>query len=448
MTDTTTIPHTATFAEAKAAKATDKPVVLRFGQGLILWVTPNGTKSWRCKYMPKGAKQTTVVLGRFPDMSIRDAHAARAAIREQVRHGSNPKAIQREAVSARLTSEANTLRAVGELWAERARVKTEWTEGHDRAMRSRLDRFVYPKLGDLPVAAVTMEQVEALIFEVYRRSPSTATCIKQYLGRIFDYALRHRMVPFNPVTQVAVDLPTHSAGKREHNAHVRSIEQARAVLAAMEANHAAGSRAPSPYTMLCHRFIALTAARKMEAVQAQWHEVDFERGIWTVPAERMKGKAGQRRAHIVALSPQALDVLRTAHALKRSAFIFPSPYAARTQLDRSALNELMQATLSRAGLGTVHTIHGWRHTFVTIMAEANFRDRPVIDAMLGHKPIGASHAAMVYDHAELIEERRRVACAWADQLLQDALPARVLVGLDPVEAVPSNVVPMLPRRAA
>jgi integrase len=440
----------ATFAEAKAAKATGKPIALRFGEGLFLWVTPNGTKSWRCKYQPRGGAETTVVLGRFPEMSIVDAQVARAAIREQVRQGSNPKSIRREVVTSRLAGEANTLRAIAELWAERARIRTEWTDDHDAAMRSRLARFVYPKLGDLPVADVTMENVEALIFALYRRAPATATCVKQYLGGIFDYALRHRMVPFNPVTQVAVDLPTHSAERREHRAHVRSMDQARAVLAAMEAD-ASGRRAPSPYTLLCHRFIALTAVRKLEAIGAQWREIDRERGIWTIPAERMKGKAGKRRAHIVALSPQALDVLAAARALTRNEFIFPSMYAGKRQAARSVLNVMMASSLARAGLGPIHTVHGWRHTFATLMVEANFRDKPVVDAMLAHKPVGVSHAAMVYDHAELIEERRRVACAWADMLMQGAPAARALIGLE-AEAVqeavtPSNVV-RLPQRGA
>lgn len=441
----------ATFAQAMAAKASGgKPRALRFGDGLFLWITPTGTKSWRCKYQPKGGTETTVVLGRFPEMSIKDAQVARAAIREQVRQGANPKSIRREVVTTRLAGEANTLHAVAELWAERARIKTQWTDDHDAAMRSRLARFVYPKLGKLPVADVTMENIEGLIFDLHRRTPATATCVKQYLNGIFGYALRHRLVPFNPVTQVAVDLPTYSADMREHRTHVRNMDQARAVLAAMEAE-CSGRRAPSPYTLLCHRFIALTAVRKLEAIGAQWHEVDLERGLWTIPAERMKGKAGKRRAHIVALSPQALDVLAAARALTRNEFIFPSMYAGKRQAARSVLNVMMAAALARAGLGPIHTVHGWRHTFATLMVEANFRDKPVVDAMLAHKPIGVSHAAMVYDHAELIEDRRRVACAWADMLMQGAPTARALIGLEAAAvqeaATPSNVV-RLPQRGA
>jgi hypothetical protein len=71
--------------------------------------------------------------------------------------------------------------------------------------------------------------------------------------------------------------------------------------------------------------------------------------------------------------------------------------------------------------------------------------------MLAHKPIGASHTALVYDHSELIEDRRRVACAWADMLMQGAPSALALIGLEPVAVKPvattGNVV-RLPRRVA
>ena len=456
-----------TYAEVLHAKAQDgKPAVLRFKGGLFLWVTPNGTKSWRCRFQPKGGKETTHVLGRFPEMSIRDAQAAREAIRQTVRKGGNPKAEMQALVEARQEAEGNTLRTVAARWAERAAIKTEWTKAFDAGMKSRLERFVFPKLGNLPVAQITMDQVEALIFDIHTKPkhrgrvgmPATAACIRQYLGRIFDYALRHKLVPFNPVAQVATDLPTHNASKRRHQPHVRGIEQAREVLAAVEARRGTPPhywRAASPYSLLCHRFIALTGVRKLEALEATWDELDLDRGLWTIPAARMKGKAAAKadedRNHVVALSPQALEVIAAARRIRRNGLVFPSPYAGKAKGNRSTLNELMTVALKDAGLGPVHTLHGWRHTFATVMAEANFRDRPVIDGMLAHKPIGASHVAHVYDHSELIEDRRRVASAWADMLLVGAPTALALIGLEPVElepAAPGSNVVQLPRRAA
>jgi integrase len=50
----------------------------------------------------------------------------------------------------------------------------------------------------------------------------------------------------------------------------------------------------------------LTAARSGEILGMRWPEIDLDKKIWTVPAERMK--AG--REHRVPLSPRAVTVLR------------------------------------------------------------------------------------------------------------------------------------------
>jgi integrase len=51
----------------------------------------------------------------------------------------------------------------------------------------------------------------------------------------------------------------------------------------------------------------------------QWTEVDLDRKIWTVPAQRMK--AG--REHRVPLSPRAIAILSRLQALKTGGFVFP-----------------------------------------------------------------------------------------------------------------------------
>ena len=52
-------------------------------------------------------------------------------------------------------------------------------------------------------------------------------------------------------------------------------------------------------------FAILTAARSGEARGASWAEIDLEAGIWTIPANRMKGA----REHRVPLSKVATRLL-------------------------------------------------------------------------------------------------------------------------------------------
>jgi integrase len=62
----------------------------------------------------------------------------------------------------------------------------------------------------------------------------------------------------------------------------------------------------------------LTAARSGEILGMRWSEIDPDKKVWTVPANRMK--AG--REHRVPLSPRALVILRQLEKLKSVSSFF------------------------------------------------------------------------------------------------------------------------------
>jgi integrase len=168
----------------------------------------------------------------------------------------------------------------------------------------------------------------------------------------------------------------------------------------------------------------------------------------------MKGKDGHRRPHVVALSPQAIDIVRAALRLRKNEYVFPSQRKRSPTVDRSTLTRCIRKALEHAKLGRVLVAHGWRATFSTIMNEldegASFR---VVDVMLAHsafrdsvetRDARKSSVEAHYNHAEYRSARHRIACQWADMLLEGAPTALALIGLD---APASNVV-QLPRRTA
>lgn len=64
----------------------------------------------------------------------------------------------------------------------------------------------------------------------------------------------------------------------------------------------------------------LTLVRPGEAAGTMWSEIDTEKKLWTIPAERMK----KRREHKVPLSPQAIAVVEQLRSLgSHSPFVFP-----------------------------------------------------------------------------------------------------------------------------
>ena len=397
--------------------------ILRFGDGLDLYIGRR-SKTWRCKVMRNG-EQTWVTLGTFPDMSIKQAQAKRAAIKVAPDPAKTKRTERLQAIAA-----ATTLREVAERAIETRALKAHWTDGVLDAVNARVERYILPKLGDHAIADVTMDDVEAVVRAVHKRHARTSIFVKQHLSLICDYALRRRMIQFNPVKQIAEDLPSHTRGDEKPRPFVATIEDARAVLRAVDA------RAPfiSPWTLLALRLVALTAVRSNEALGARWSEIDFDKAIWTIPQERMKGKHGHKREHVVALSPQAIEVLKVAAALRKNEFVFPSHRGGNGSMDRSTLSKSIATALAKAGLGGVLVPHGWRSTFMTITNEvddgASFR---VVDVMLAHSAFRDSAeerdarkggAERHYNHAKYLSARHRIACQWADMLLDGSPSVR------------------------
>ena len=133
------------------------------------------------------------------------------------------------------------------------------------------------------------------------------------------------------------------------------------------------------------RVLLLSGARKTEVLGLRWTEVDFERGLATLPPERTKagGKTGVRR---IALSPPALTVLSRRRAAwegqgdaVRSPFVFP---AFRGTGHAVGLRKAFVDVCEAAGLEGVR-IHDLRHSFASF-ALADGASLYLIAKALGH----------------------------------------------------------------
>lgn len=156
-------------------------------------------------------------------------------------------------------------------------------------------------------------------------------------------------------------------------------------------------------------FTILTAARTDEARLARWSEIDMEKAIWTIPADRMK--AG--RAHVVPLSTLAIELLRS---ITRSDEKIAGDFVFSGQngvIGPTALSDKLCHDAKRGGMGLkgVATVHGFRSTFRTWASKRGFADK-VAEMALAHT-IGTK-VTRAYDRDDLIEERTKLLQAWAD----------------------------------
>lgn len=148
-------------------------------------------------------------------------------------------------------------------------------------------------------------------------------------------------------------------------------------------------------------FLILTAARTGEVIYARWSEVDLKKGVWVVPAERMKGY----HEHRVPLS-RAATVALTGIKQPKGLYVF----AGRTP-DKPLSNMALLMTLGRMNRGDI-TAHGFRSTFRDWAAERTNLPREVVETALAHSVESKTEAAN--RRTDFFEKRRQLMDSWAE----------------------------------
>lgn len=145
-------------------------------------------------------------------------------------------------------------------------------------------------------------------------------------------------------------------------------------------------------------FTILTAARSGEVIGATWLEVDLDKAIWTIPADRMKAA----KEHRVPLSPRAVAILESLHQLG-SEYLFPG--AKGGKLSGMAMGMLMRRMKVDA------TVHGFRSGFRDWAAESTAYAHEVAEMALAHTIDNKVERA--YRRGDLFDKRRPLMDDWA-----------------------------------
>lgn len=378
---------------ARSYKLTD-------GGGLHLVVSPGGTKAWRYQYRYAGAR-CDVGIGTFPEIGIADARDQHQRYRSMLERGLDPALARRQQVQERRDAAAMARRSADDFesfskrWVqERLTTRTATYRGQ---ILSRLERFVWPLIGTKPLANVRPVDVLRII-EPLTLTPNTAEGVRVIVQQIYNYAIQKLIVEVNPA------LPLRGVVQVPPAKHYRYLREPE--LGAFWC--AIAKQGARFVTIAAAKLLAYSVCRKSEVLRAQWAEFDVERGIWDIPASRMKMK----RAHRVYLPRQAVELLQLVRAVTGMAegYVFPSLCRRSVPMADVTLNHFFK----RLDFGVDDFApHGLRATGATLLREHGF-GRDVVELLLAHKERNSTTAA--YHHHELPDERRRALQYLADQI--------------------------------
>ena len=261
-----------------------------------------------------------------------------------------------------------------------------------------LSTYVYPVLGDLPVAAIDTPLVLRVLKPLWGHKTETASRVRGRIEAVLGWATGHH--------DRKGDNPARWQGLLEHalpaKAKVAKTKHHAALPHAEIAAFMAKLRQDTSAAAKCLEFIVPTAARLGEATGAMWSALDFANRTWTIPSSRMKGG----REHRVPLSHTAMAVLEAMRAVRVSEFVFPG-----MRDGRSVASRTIQDFVTRIANGEI-TTHGFRSSFRDWAAERTSFPREVAEMALAHAIPSAVEAA--YRRGDLFEKRRRLMESWAE----------------------------------
>jgi integrase len=369
------------------------------GNGLHLLVKESGARSWVYRFMLDG-KSRDVGLGAAgrDGISLADARDARDALRLKVKAGIDPlDERQRVATDALAAAQAAKVAGVTFMAVSEAYMgsnEESWrNDKHRQQWKNTLATYVYPVIGDLPVAEVSTAHVLQIIEPIWKAKAETASRVRGRIETILDAAkARGYREGENPARwrgHIAQILPARARLTRGHHKAL-AYEAIPKFVGALHQREAVAA--------LALEFTILTAARTGEVLGAKWDEVDLDKAIWTIPANRMK--AGKE--HRVPLSSRAVEILMATQGLRKES-LFPA-------IRGGKLSGMAMTMLLRRMKVDV-TVHGFRSGFRDWCAECTGYAHEVAEMALAHTIDNKVERA--YRRGDLFDKRRRLMDEWA-----------------------------------
>lgn len=366
------------------------------GGNLYLQVSTRLSKSWLFIYKRRGTgKYPEMGLGSLNDVSIKEARDHASELRKLLRKGIDPleaknaKSIEQELTRARsLFFQEAAERCIA---AKRA----DWKNAkHAAQWTNTIQTYAVPWIGETPVQDVDTGLVLKVLEPIWQSKPETATRLRARLEAVLDWATaRGHRTGENPARwrgHLDKLLPVLKKKSRVKHHPALPYDDVPDFVRELRKEQGTAARALE--------LTILTCTRTGEVIGADTDEFDLPKGIWTIPAGRMK--AG--RPHQVPLAPRSMEIVR---GQPTEGYVFPG-----LRDGHSLSNMAMLGLLERMGRGDI-TVHGFRSSFRDWAAEKTSYPNHVVEMALAHTIGSAVEAA--YRRGHLLEKRRQLMLDWA-----------------------------------
>jgi integrase len=357
-----------------------------FGYRLRLGSGSQVRRTWVVQYRRAGGTRR-VLLGSAAVLTADKARMAAKKILAAVTLGHDPQADRVD----RRTKDQHSFRGVVDeyLKAKESNVRRRTLV---EAARYLTGKYFKP-LHAMPVDTITRKDIAARLVVITRESGSvTAARARATVSGFCVWAMQMGLVEHNPV--IGTIQPKDSEGR----SRVLSDDEL-AVLwrACKDDDHGR-----------IVRLLILTGCRRQEVGGMRWSELDSDRGIWVIPAERSKNK----REHSLPLPPAAWDIIQGVARMASRVHLF----GVRADHGFTAWGVAKEDLDHCLGATVAHfVLHDIRRSVATKLADLGVQPH-IIEQILNHQSGHKSGVAGVYNKSSYAREVKTALALWADHV--------------------------------
>lgn len=376
------------------------------GDGLTFVATVasarRGKASWVLRYR-YGGREKEKTLGRYPDVSLKDARELARKDRALLQQGVDVGAAKRREKLKAI--DMHNVEGLAKIWYERHIAgKYKHPEVVERVIR----RHIKPAIGRLPVEEVRPVHIDGVLTKIVAGgAPTVANDALRYMFRMFHFAVKRKWIDSNPVYGFEI---SDAGGTEKSRVRWLNREELAALSKAMR-------EAPNfgRLNELAVWLLLALCVRKMELLSSKWSEFDLDKGVWLLRPSRTKMKS----AIDIPLAPPVVEWLKelkvfacgSDHLFPARRLIHMKAGVPRKNRFEHVSPDTLNVALKRLPLDDIEhfTVHDMRRTARTHMAALGV-DRFVAERALNHK---VRDVEGVYNQYDYFEERKLALSRWA-----------------------------------
>jgi len=352
--------------------------------GFMLEVRSTGKCTFYQRYRDKYGRLKQVRIGPTDSISLEEARHKAKQIRSQILMGFDPR--------GELEKNRNTptfKEFVQEQYIPYVQLhKRSWEQ--DQKM---LELRVLPLWGSKKISEITREDVQQFQSTFLRSGckPATANRYMALVKYVFNLAEQWEVIEKTPARYIS---KLEDNNQKERYLSPEETERLMVELKKCKREAVAD----------IIEFLILTGARKSEVVNLPWQELDLDKGFWTMPPERNKGKVRK----VIPLSRGALKILENRRH-NGSKYVFPNP---KTGRPIKYFHHVWNRIRTNAGVPDLR-IHDLRHNYASLLINSG-RSLYEVQKLLGH-----SNIATTQRYAHLTQDTLRDATEIAWKSIQN-----------------------------